>query len=82
MTTDQPASAAIPMLSYEDPARAADWVAEAFGFRETAAGAKRMVASRTSTWNATAPSSCSAPPVATTRTRATTPRSATTLVLG
>lgn len=35
MTTDQPASAVIPMLSYEDPARAADWVAEAFGFRET-----------------------------------------------
>ena len=35
MTTDQRASAVIPMLSYEDPARAADWVAEAFGFRET-----------------------------------------------
>ena len=35
MTTDQRAGAAIPMLSYEDPARAADWVAEAFGFRET-----------------------------------------------
>jgi len=34
MTTDQRAGAAIPMLSYEDPARAADWVAEAFGFRE------------------------------------------------
>lgn len=25
----------VPMLSYENPARAADWVAEAFGFRET-----------------------------------------------
>ena len=35
MTTDQRASAVIPMLSYEDPGRAADWVAEAFGFRET-----------------------------------------------
>jgi uncharacterized glyoxalase superfamily protein PhnB len=35
LTTDQVASVVIPMLSYEDPARAADWVAEAFGFRET-----------------------------------------------
>ena len=35
MTTHQRAGAAIPMLSYEDPARAADWIAEAFGFRET-----------------------------------------------
>ncbi len=25
----------IPMLSYEDAGRAADWIAEAFGFRET-----------------------------------------------
>jgi uncharacterized glyoxalase superfamily protein PhnB len=25
----------IPMLSYEDVARAADWIAEAFGFRES-----------------------------------------------
>lgn len=37
---------------------------------------------RTSTWNAAAPSSCWASRVASTRTRAATPRSATTLAPG
>lgn len=35
MIEERRASAVIPMLSYEDPARAADWIAEAFGLRET-----------------------------------------------
>ncbi len=31
----EPTQRVIPMLAYEDAGRAADWIAAAFGFRET-----------------------------------------------
>jgi len=31
----------IPMLSYEDVGRAADWIAQAFGFEETGIGQRQ-----------------------------------------
>ena len=37
----------IPMLSYEDAGGSADWIADAFGFRETAGGRTTTAPSRT-----------------------------------